>query len=84
MNSTTCMYQHKLIHHYNCGLPVQTSCLVLPNFSHLYFDHTRKRKKYESSIMFLCEAGKIKNSKLEFYDLKPSEFKDLKKKSPVS
>lgn len=46
---------------------------------HLYFDHTHKQKKYESSIMFLCEAGKIKTSKLEFYDLKPSEFKDLKK-----
>lgn len=34
--------------------------------------------------MFLCEAGKIENSKLELYDLKLLEFKDLKKNSPVS
>lgn len=28
--------------------------------------------------MFLCEAGKIGNSGLEFYALKLLEFKDLK------
>lgn len=28
--------------------------------------------------MFLCEAGKIENSKLEFYDSKLLEFKDVK------
>lgn len=33
--------------------------------------------------MFLCQAGKIEKSKLEFYDLKLLEFKNLKK-SPVS
>lgn len=32
-----------------------------------------------AQLCFFSEVGKIKNTKLEFYDLKPSEFKDLKK-----